>query len=291
MSPFCPLTAKGDLVPGLNRETPFSFTGRVTCVTSMLYFQTSRPAPLTRNHTVKLLLRILPLFVFATLFPVVSPAAEPHDAIKPVPRAGGWMTRHESFNARVAKGNADVLFIGDSITQGWEGRGKGVWAKFYGKRNAVNLGIGGDRTQHVIWRLDNGNVKNISPKAAVIMIGTNNSGSNSPEQIAEGVTVIVKQLREKLPKMKILLLAVFPRGENKADKRRQVNEGANAIFAKLDDGKSVFHLDIGEQFLEKDGTLTREIMPDLLHLSEKGYTIWAESIEDKLSALLGEAKN
>jgi len=201
------------------------------------------------------------------------------------------MKRHESFNARVAKGNADILFIGDSITQGWEGRGKDVWAKFYGKRNAVNLGIGGDRTQHVIWRLENGNVKNISPKAAVIMIGTNNSGSNSSEQIAEGVAAIVKQLRDKLPKMKILLLAVFPRGENKADKRRQVNEGANAIFAKLDDGKNVFYLDIGEKFLEKDGTLTREIMPDLLHLSEKGYTIWAESIENKLSELLGNARN
>jgi lysophospholipase L1-like esterase len=240
---------------------------------------------------VKHLHRIVLLLVAATLVPVISYAAEPHDAVKPVPREGGWMKRHESFNTRVAKGNADVLFIGDSITQGWEGRGKDVWAKFYGKRNAVNLGIGGDRTQHVIWRLDNGNVKNIAPKAAVIMIGTNNSGSNSSEQIAEGVAAIVKQLREKLPTMKILLLAVFPRGENTADKRRQVNEGANAIFAKLDDGKNVFYLDIGAQFLEKDGTLTREIMPDLLHLSEKGYTIWAESIEDKLSELLGDPRN
>lgn len=229
------------------------------------------------------------LFIAPTLVPVAGRAAEPHDAIKPVPRAGNWMKRHESFNARVAKGNVDLLFIGDSITQGWEGRGREVWAKFYGKRNAVNLGIGGDRTQHVIWRLDNGNIKNIAPKAAVIMIGTNNSGSNSSEQIAEGVSVIVKQLRKKLPEMKILLLAVFPRGENKADKRRQVNEGANAIFAGLDDGKNIHYLDIGPKFLEKDGTLTREIMPDLLHLSEKGYTIWAESIEDKLAALLGES--
>ena len=228
------------------------------------------------------------LLAVSTFAPAATNAAEPHDAIKPVPREGNWMARHESFNARVAKGNVDLLFIGDSITQGWEGAGKNVWAKFYTKRNAVNLGIGGDRTQHVIWRLDNGNVKNISPKAAVIMIGTNNSGSNSSEQIAEGVEVIVKQLREKLPEMKILLLGVFPRGENKADKRRQVNEGANAIFAKLDDGKHVHYLDIGPKFLEEDGTLTREIMPDLLHLSEKGYTIWAESIEEKLSALLGE---
>jgi len=238
----------------------------------------------------KFLLRLLPLFVIASFAPSVGQAAEPHDAIKPVPRAGNWMKRHESFNTRVAKGNVDLLFIGDSITQGWEGRGKGVWAKFYGKRNAVNLGIGGDRTQHVIWRLDNGNVKDISPRAAVIMIGTNNSGSNSSEQIAEGVSVIVKQLREKLPEMKILVLGVFPRGVNNEDQRRKVNEGANAIFAKLDDGKQVFYLDIGKKFLEEDGTLTREIMPDLLHLSEQGYTIWAESIEEKVASLLGEKK-
>jgi beta-glucosidase len=198
------------------------------------------------------------------------------------------MKRHESFNTRVAKGNVDLVFIGDSITQGWEGRGKGVWEKFYGKRNSVNLGIGGDRTQHVIWRLDNGNLKDITPKAAVIMIGTNNSGSNSSKEIADGVEAIVKQLRNKTPKTQILMLGVFPRGTNNADKRRQVNEGANAIFKKLADGKHVHYLDIGPKFLEKNGTLTREIMPDLLHLSEKGYTIWAESIEAQLAKLLGE---
>jgi beta-glucosidase len=229
--------------------------------------------------------------LITTAFIPTAYSAEPsHDAVKPVPRGGGWMKRHESFNARVAKGNVDLIFIGDSITQGWEGRGKNVWATAYGKRNTVNLGIGGDRTQHVIWRLDNGNVKDISPKAAVIMIGTNNSGSNSPEQIADGVTKIVAQLKEKLPKTKILLLAVFPRGPNKEDKRRIVNENANTIFAKLADGKHVHYLDIGPKFLEKDGTLTREIMPDLLHLSEKGYTIWADSIEAKVAELLGEKK-
>jgi lysophospholipase L1-like esterase len=211
-----------------------------------------------------------------------------HSALNPVPRQGGWMKRHESFNTRVAKGNVDLVFIGDSITQGWEGRGKGVWEKFYGKRNTVNLGIGGDRTQHVIWRLDNGNLKNIAPKAAVIMIGTNNAGSNSSKEIADGVRAIVKQIRSKSPKTQILLLGVFPRGTNNEDKRRQVNAGANKIFSKLDNGKHVHYLDIGPKFLEKDGTLTREIMPDLLHLSEKGYTIWAESIEAQLAKLLGK---
>jgi len=229
------------------------------------------------------------LYLTGILFTLTLAAAEKqHSATKPVPRGGGWTKRHESFNKRVAKGECDLIFIGDSITQGWEGRGKNVWAKFYGKRNAVNLGIGGDRTQHVIWRLDNGNLKNITPKAAVIMIGTNNAGSNTSQQIADGVEAIVKQLRNKTPKTQILLLAVFPRGANPADKRRKVNEGANAIFKKLADGKHVHYLDIGPKFLEKDGTLTRKIMPDLLHLSEAGYTIWAESIEAKLKELMGE---
>jgi len=229
------------------------------------------------------------LYLTGILFSLSSVAAEKqHSAVKPVPRGGGWMKRHQSFNTRVAKGNVDLVFIGDSITQGWEGRGKGVWAKYYGKRNTVNLGIGGDRTQHVIWRLDNGNLKDITPKAAVIMIGTNNSGNNSSKEIADGVEVIVKQIRTKSPKTQILLLGVFPRGTNNADIRRQVNEGANKIFSKLDDGKHVHYLDIGPKFLQKDGTLTREIMPDLLHLSQKGYTIWAESIEAKLANLLDE---
>ena len=235
---------------------------------------------------VRLALSSIVAFVFASS---TLRAADEHDAIKPVPRSGGWMKRHEGMNKRAAQGNVDLVFIGDSITQGWEGRGKNVWAKHYGKRNAVNLGIGGDRTQHVIWRLDNGNLYSITPKLAVIMIGTNNSGSNTPEQIAEGITKIVDQLKTKTPKTKILLLAVFPRGTNAEDKRRQVNEKTNAIVSKLADDKSVFYLDIGKKFLKDDGTLTREIMPDLLHLSEKGYTIWAESIEESVSKLMGES--
>ena len=231
-----------------------------------------------------------PLLCLTTLLFAIAAIAEDklHSATKPVPRSGGWTKRHQSFNKRVAQGNCALIFIGDSITQGWEGRGRKVWAKFYAKRNAVNLGISGDRTQHVIWRLDNGNLHRIKPKAAVIMIGTNNSGSNSSQEIADGVEVIVKQLRKKLPETKVLLLGVFPRGANKADKRRQVNEGANATFKKIADGKSVHYLDIGQKFLKEDGTLPREIMPDLLHLSEKGYTIWAESIEAKLKELMGE---
>jgi len=211
-----------------------------------------------------------------------------HSAVRPEPRQGAWMTRHQRFNERVKQGNVDLIFIGDSITQGWEGPGKDVWEQFYGKRNAVNLGISGDRTQHVLWRLDNGNINGISPKLAVIMIGTNNSGDNTPEEIADGITAIVQKLRQKLPNTKVLLLGIFPRGADPSDARRKVNEKTNEIVKKLADNKTVFYQDLSEAFLEDDGTLSRMIMPDLLHLSKQGYTIWAESIEPNVKKLMGE---
>ena len=219
----------------------------------------------------------------------VLPAEEKelHSAIKPAPRQGDWWKkRHESFNTRIAKGKVNLVFIGDSITQAWENAGKKAWEKHFAKLGAVNLGISGDRTQHVIWRLQNGNLKNITPKAAVIMIGTNNSGSNTSEEIAEGVAHIAKVLRTKSPKTKVLLLAIFPRGPNRSDTRRLVNEKANVIFSKLADGKNVYYLDIGNHFLEANGTLSKKIMPDLLHLSEQGYAIWAEAIEAKVGQLM-----
>ncbi len=225
---------------------------------------------------------------FASLLIAEDPPAA-HDAIKPVPRDAKWMTRHEMMNKRVKEGNVDLVFIGDSITQGWEGRGKDVWKEFYGNRNAVNLGIGGDRTQHVIWRLQNGNLEGITPKLAVIMIGTNNASTNKPEEIAEGIKAIIKELQTRTPSTKILLLAVFPRGANAEDPRRQVNEKTNAIIAKYADGDKVHFLDIGPKFLETDGTLTKEMMPDLLHLNEKSYRIWAESIEPSVAKLMGSS--
>lgn len=209
-----------------------------------------------------------------------------HDAVKPVPRDSKWMKRHEAMNARVAQGNVDLVFIGDSITQGWEGAGKEVWKEFYGERNAVNLGIGGDRTQHVIWRLDNGNLEGITPKLAVIMIGTNNSRSNEPKEIAEGIQVILEQLKSKTPETKVLLLGIFPRGATPDVPQRVVNQKTNELIAKFADGQRVHFLDIGDNFLEDDGTLSKEIMPDLLHLNQKSYRIWAESIEPMVAELL-----
>lgn len=219
---------------------------------------------------------------------VSAQEARTNAAVQPAARSDKWwVDRQAAMNARIKQGKVDLVFIGDSITQGWEGNGKAVWDEFYGKRNAANLGIGGDRTQQVLWRLDNGNLEGITPKLAVVMIGTNNSGDNSPAEIAEGVKRIVEKLREKLPQTKVLVLAIFPRGPNPQDPRRQVNEKTNEILAKLADGKMVLYQDIGKTFLEPDGTLSREIMPDLLHLSPKGYRKWAEAIEPTVSTVVG----
>ena len=199
------------------------------------------------------------------------------------------MDRHDAMNARVKQGNVDLVFIGDSITQGWEGAGAKVWEKYYGGRNAVNLGISGDRTEHVLWRFDNGNVDGISPKAAVIMIGTNNSGrnGNTATEIVEGITAVVHELRTRLPDTKLLLLDVFPRGEQFNDQRGRILQ-VNQTVRKLNDAQHVHYLAIGHRFLSEDGSISPEIMPDFLHLSEAGYETWAEAIELKLVELLGE---
>ena len=236
-------------------------------------------------------MRVASLSLFALVLGWAAHAvAQDHDAVKPVPRDANWMKRHDSMNERVKQGNVDLLFIGDSITQGWEGAGKAVWSEKYGKRNAVNLGIGGDRTQHVLWRLDNGNIEGIKPKLAVIMIGTNNSGSNTSEQIADGITAIVKKLRDKLPETKILLLGIFPRGADDENKNRQVNMKANEIAAKLADDKMVEYLDISSKFLDDKRVLSKEVMPDLLHLTPAAYQTWADSIEAHVARMMGEAK-
>ena len=212
-----------------------------------------------------------------------------HSAVNPAPRSGGWMNRHESFNQRVAKGNVDLIFIGDSITHGWEGKGKAIWEKYYIKRNAVNLGIGGDRTQHVLWRLDNGNIKNINPKVAVVMIGTNNSGNgrNSAEEMIDGVTAVIEKLRTKLPKTEILLLDIFPRGQRINAQRGKILQ-VNQVLSRLDSRPHVTFLRIGQNFVSPDGSIAKDIMPDFLHLTPNGYEIWAKSIEPTLARLMGE---
>ncbi|WP_295392404.1 GDSL-type esterase/lipase family protein [uncultured Thiodictyon sp.] len=211
-----------------------------------------------------------------------------NSAINAAPRADDWWkARHQSMSDRVKMGDVDMIFIGDCIMQGWSAYGKAVWDKFYANRKALNLGISGDHTQHVLWRLDNGNIDGISPKLAVLMIGTNNADSHKPEEIAAGVTAIVKTLRDKLSNTKILLLAILPREEKPGELRAKLDT-VNGLIAKLADGKMVRFLDIGPKFLEAGGVMRRSIIPDALHPNEKGYEIWAQAIEASVAEMLGE---
>jgi beta-glucosidase len=157
--------------------------------------------------------------------------------------------------------------------------------------NPGNFGIGGDRTEHVLWRLQNGELEGVSPKAFVIMIGTNNVGSSTPEQVAVGVGAIVKTIEDKNPTAKILLLAIFPRGTGPTDRNRVSNDAANKLIAKLDDGKNVKFLDIGGKFLDDKGVLLAGTFNnDNLHPVEKGYQIWADAITPVLTQWLGAPK-
>jgi lysophospholipase L1-like esterase len=224
-------------------------------------------------------------------------------AIQPVLHPG-TEKRHESFNEISKKGEAELVFLGDSITHGWDsaGKGKEVWEKYWAPLKAANFGIGGDRTEHVLWRLEHGNFDGLKPKLVVLMIGTNNTGHQgraqkeldgaiyqcTAEQTAEWVKTILEKLKGKCPEAKVLLLGIFPRGANKEDKMRQQNEATNAILKGYDNGKTVFFMDIGAKFLEADGTLSKEIMPDLLHPNARGYEIWAQAIEARVKELLAK---
>ena len=230
---------------------------------------------------------------------LAAAVAAPNYAVQPVLHPG-TEKRHESFNVISKQGEAQLVFLGDSITHGWEGKGKAVWAKEWAPLKAANFGIGGDRTEHVLWRLEHGNFDGLKPKAIVLMIGTNNTGHQgrpqkelngavyecTAEQTAEGIKAILAKLRQKCPDAKILVLGLFPRGANKDDKFRQQNEATNAIVKGYADGQKVFFLDVGAKFLEPDGTLSKTIMPDLLHPNEKGYEIWADAIRGEVQALL-----
>jgi lysophospholipase L1-like esterase len=213
-------------------------------------------------------------------------------------RGDAWMNVHNALVKQAKEHKAvDLLFVGDSITQGWHATGTATWERFYVPRNVLNLGIGGDRTQHVLWRLDHQEVDGLKPKVVVLMIGTNNIGRNTNEEVVAGVKAVVERLRAKLPQSKILLLGVFPRGQREQGARTAETEAAldprpaavNASIAKLDNGKSIKYLDISKVFINENGRLSRSVTPDFLHLSRAGYRAWADAMEPTLRELM-EAK-
>ncbi len=224
--------------------------------------------------------------------PATQAASGPSKVIADVasPKTGKsgvrFMQLHESFLKRAQAGDIDLLFLGDSITEGWAGRGKDVWNATYTKYKPANFGIGGDQTEHVLWRIDNGELDGIKPKVLVLMIGTNNVGSNSADEIVAADTKIVQEIHQKLPETKVLLLAVFPRDASPSSARREKIKLVNAQLAKLEDGKMTRYLDFGDKFLTPDGTLTKDIMPDYLHPNAKGYQIWADAMQPLLDEMM-----
>lgn len=195
-----------------------------------------------------------------------------------------WRQRHNQKVRGEKAAAPEVVFIGDSITQGWEGPGKPVWDEFYGTRKAFNLGFSGDRTEHVLWRLMNGELDDIDPKVFVLMIGTNNTGQrmDAAADTASGVRRILDLLRDRKPNAKVVLCSVFPRAEKPDHAMRIRNNEINAQLKGFADGSSIVWLDPTAKFLTPEGTLTPEIMPDFLHPQLAGYRIWAEALEPVL---------
>ncbi|MBN2420101.1 MAG: hypothetical protein JXL81_12005 [Deltaproteobacteria bacterium] len=224
-------------------------------------------------------------------YPGLISVTLPRDNTATVPNLMPFFMQKHQANLEVAKrGDIDVLFMGDSITDFWRNAdgqfaGKPVMDKYFGHLKIANFGIAGDTTQGVLYRLQNGEGKGFSPKLVMLMIGTNNTMQNTAPEIAEGVGAVVLELQKDFPEAKILLLAIFPRDKPGAQVRSTIDDINNRI-SKLHDGKKVFYLDIGQEFLDENGEIPQDVMSDALHPTAKGYEIWAEAVKDHIERLI-----
>lgn len=196
-----------------------------------------------------------------------------------------WILLQDSLAERAKKGGVDTLFLGDSITYGMR---QDILKKNFGP-GALNLGIGGDRTQHLLWRMQNGELnfpRGQHPKVVVMLIGTNNFGSyldvppSSNREIIEGIKANVNELRTRLPDTKILVVGILPRGETLADPLRPRIVKINKEVAQISDNQNVFFIDVGSKFLQPNGNIARDVMHDFLHpTNQKGNEILLGSIK------------
>jgi len=200
-----------------------------------------------------------------------------------------WRGNNSRIMHDIAKmdGKIDIAIVGDSITARWRGE---LWEKHWGAYRAVNMGIGGDQTQHVLWRLQNGNLDGYKARLFIVMIGTNNMWDKNadPNDVALGVKAILDEIAARQPQANILLLGIFPTGE-KPNPGRERRGDVNQLISKFAGGK-VHYMDIGDKFIDPDGIISKEVMGDSLHLAPKGYDIWVESISGKVEELLGRSK-
>jgi len=195
-----------------------------------------------------------------------------------------WQERHSQIlNSDFSK--AEILFLGDSITQKWEEPvfGFSIWQQYYGE-NAVNLGFGGDKTQNLLWRITNGEIDHMSPEVTILLIGTNNAQDYSPEDIAKGINAIVAVIKEKLPETRLIVHRIFPRGDVNEPLRKVTDAASELIAQRTDVSDPDFtYVDINGSFLDSEGNVFVELMPDGVHLSTEGYAIWANEIAYYLS--------
>jgi len=203
---------------------------------------------------------------------------------------GMFEEKHRNNVARAQQGNVDVLFMGDSITDFWRNEagpfaGKGVMDATWPDLNIANFGIAGDTTQGVLYRLANGEGEGFTPKAIMLMIGTNNTYANSGLEIAEAIGAIVQDMQTRWPDAEILLLGIFPRSTPDDPVREEIARINNTI-SRLDTREKVHYLDIGNAFLDENGFIPEDVMSDLLHPSTKGYELWAEAVKEPLAELL-----
>lgn len=211
-------------------------------------------------------------------------------AIPTKKEGAGWLGFHERFLVEAKAGGIDVLFLGDSITQYWgdPGRGLPVWQREFGALRAANFGINGDRIQHVLWRLQNGEAEGFSPKLVVLLLGTNNTTPrNTTAEVLAGLEAVVAELRKGFPEAKILLLGILPRGVRDDPKRGQIAE-INHVLARWAEPGRLRFLDVGKAFLDEEGQIPVEVMPDGLHPNLKGYDILARAIRGPIREMLAE---
>ena len=188
-----------------------------------------------------------------------------------------WVDRHQEKLAEVKNGKIDFIMLGDSITQAWE-KQKFYPSCFYPNK-VLNLGYGGDRTQHALWRIQNGEIDGLSPKLVTIMLGTNNISRDEPEDIAQGLKAVVTELRQRLPDTEIALLSVFPRDHPRIKGDRELTQKLNALLPALAVQEKVTFHNFEPHYLNDDGSLNAELYgKDLLHLNNKGYETWAKAL-------------
>jgi lysophospholipase L1-like esterase len=204
---------------------------------------------------------------------------------------------HQQMVANLKNGRIDVYFVGDSITRRWRAtdypRFLANWNENFFGWNAANYGWGGDTIQNILWRLQNGELKGVQPKVFVLLAGTNNVGKTPASDakvadITKGIKALLDTIRDKAPKTTIIVMGILPR--NDGAKPTAVMPSINKInenIAKLADGKTIRYLNINDKLADKDGKLLEGITEDRLHLSVKGYQVWADALKPLLTELLG----